>query len=75
VTFVHLDGPKALLAERLSGRKGHFFPASLLDSQLATLQPPASDERAIIVSIDQTPEAIVEEVALRLHLPAGAPPA
>ena len=47
VTFVHLDGPKAVLAERLKGRKGHFFPPSLLDSQLATLEPLGADEPGI----------------------------
>ena len=52
VTFVHLDGPKAVLAERLKGRKGHFFPPSLLDSQLATLEPLAADEPAMRVSIE-----------------------
>jgi gluconokinase len=68
VTFVFLDGPKALLAERIGGRKGHFFPAELLDSQLATLEPPAADEPALKVSIDQKPEAIVDEIVRRLAL-------
>ena len=36
VVFVHLHGPKRLLASRLDGRHGHFMPAELLDSQLAT---------------------------------------
>ena len=34
IVFVHLDGPRALLERRLGGRKGHFMPKSLLDSQL-----------------------------------------
>src|SRR6185503_420658 len=52
IAFVHLDGPKAALAERLKGRKGHFFPPSLLDSQLATLEPLTADEPAMRVSIE-----------------------
>lgn len=52
VTFVHLDGPHALLAERMAGRKGHFMPPSLLDSQLATLEPLAADEPGVRVSIE-----------------------
>ncbi len=40
-----LAGPRALLAERLATRRGHFMPPGLLDSQLATLQPLEPDER------------------------------
>jgi carbohydrate kinase (thermoresistant glucokinase family) len=68
VHFVHLDGSKALLAERLKTRKGHFFPPSLLDSQLKTLEPLSPEEPAIRVSIDQTPAAIVAEIEGRLRL-------
>jgi gluconokinase len=39
---------RALLASRLAQRAGHYMPASLLDSQLATLDPP-SDQEALIV--------------------------
>jgi len=68
VTFVHLDGPKALLAERIGGRKGHFFPPRLLDSQLATLEPLQPEEPGLVVSIGQTPDAIAAEVGARLKL-------
>jgi gluconokinase len=68
LTFVHLDGPKALLAERLKTRKGHFFPASLLDSQLATLEPPAPDEPAIRVSIEPGVDEIVATILKKLRL-------
>jgi gluconokinase len=46
VSFVFLDGSRALLQERIAARKNHFMPPSLLDSQLATLEPPGADERA-----------------------------
>jgi gluconokinase len=68
VTFVHLDGPKAVLAERLKGRKGHFFPPSLLDSQLATLEPLAPDEPAMRVSIELPVEKQVSDIIERLNL-------
>ena len=42
--FVLLDPPREVLARRLAARQGHFMPASLLDSQLATLERPAADE-------------------------------
>jgi gluconokinase len=60
VWFAHLDGPRALLAERMQTRSGHFMPVSLLDSQLATLEPLQPDEPGAIFDITGTPEAITE---------------
>jgi gluconokinase len=56
--FVLLDGPRELLATRLSDRIGHFMPMALLDSQLATLEKLAADESGVTISIDQSPRAI-----------------
>ena len=61
VRFVYLNVPRAELERRLAERAGHFMPASLLDSQLAALEPPEPDEDAITVSAGD-PEASVEEV-------------
>lgn len=61
VSFVCLQGPQDLLWARMQARQGHFMPAALLDSQLATLQLPDADEHAVIVSIDQTPAEIVRD--------------
>lgn len=58
VRFVYLQGSKELILARMRARE-HFFPPQLLDSQFADLEEP---ERAIVVDIDQTPEAIVEEI-------------
>ena len=63
--FVHLAGDRDVLAERLAGRRGHFMPASLLESQLTTLEPPAPDERAWVCDIRQPPEAIVADLVKR----------
>jgi gluconokinase len=52
VQFVHLDASRAALEKRLAARKGHFFPPGLLDSQLATLERPAPDEGAIVITAD-----------------------
>lgn len=38
--LVWLDPPRAVLAERMAHRPGHYMPPSLLESQLATLEPP-----------------------------------
>jgi gluconokinase len=59
--FVFLDGSRALLETRVRHRAGHFMPESLLDSQLATLEPLAADEPGVTVSLDanHTVEQIV----------------
>ncbi len=62
VRFVYLRGRRALLAERLSQRRGHFMPPSLLDSQLATLEEPSPDEGAWVCDVAETPDAIVAQL-------------
>lgn len=59
--FVHLDGPRAVLESRLQ-RPGHFMPSSLLDSQLATLQPLQADEAGIVLDIRQPLAVLVEQI-------------
>jgi carbohydrate kinase (thermoresistant glucokinase family) len=49
VLFVLLQLDREALAARLEQRRDHFMPASLRDSQLATLEAPAADERAVVV--------------------------
>ena len=63
VVFVHLKGDPALIRTRLQGRRGHYMPASLLDSQLAALEEP---EDAIAVGIEGTPDQIVAEILKKL---------
>jgi carbohydrate kinase (thermoresistant glucokinase family) len=58
--FIFLDGSRDVLEKRLQSRVGHFMPASLLDSQLATLEPLQVDESGVTVPIDISPEDIVE---------------
>ncbi|RKU03788.1 gluconate kinase [Burkholderia sp. Nafp2/4-1b] len=67
VRFVYLKGSFDVLHERLKSRTGHFFDPSLLKSQLDTLEEPGPDE-AIEVSIELTPEQIVDEVMVKLGL-------
>ena len=63
--FVFLRGPRALLAERIAGRRGHFMPPSLLESQLATLEEPAPDEHAWVCDIKESPEDLVAALVAR----------
>jgi gluconokinase len=67
VTFVHLSGTKEVITRRMAARVGHFMPTSLIDSQFAALEPPAADENAITVDIDNTLEAIVANLMRSLH--------
>jgi carbohydrate kinase (thermoresistant glucokinase family) len=65
--FVHLHGSRVVLDERLGNRKGHFMPASLLDSQLATLEPLGPLEPGLVIEIDQPIEAIVAAATAALR--------
>lgn len=38
VCFIHLHGSRDTLLERMNNREGHFMPATMLDSQLETLE-------------------------------------
>jgi gluconokinase len=61
VHFVHLSGSRDLIAARMTGRKGHYMPASLLDSQFAALEPPGPDE-ALTIDIDQPLPALIDAI-------------
>ena len=58
--FVYLDGSKELLTRRMGERKGHFMPASLLESQLQTLEVPTGEPGVVTVDIDDTIDGIVD---------------
>lgn len=63
--FVHLVGTPTRILERMAGRE-HFMPTSLLDSQLATLEPLEEDEDGMTVDISRPVQEIVEDVMARL---------
>ncbi|WP_236073375.1 gluconokinase [Streptomyces tardus] len=56
--FLHLTGDRALIADRLANRRGHFMPLNLLDSQLATLEPLQADERGAAVPVNPGPASV-----------------
>jgi beta-N-acetylhexosaminidase len=57
--FLHLHGSKDVLGARLEGRSGHFMPAALFDSQLATLEPLDADEAGFVIDISAPVDHIV----------------
>jgi gluconokinase len=67
VCFIHLSGSRALIGSRMAARAGHFMPATLLDSQFATLEPPTPDEFAFSVDIDQPMPGLVAEILAKLE--------
>jgi len=60
--FALLDGDRETLFARMSARKDHYMPASLLDSQLADLERPAPDEPAVSISFERGVDDIVGEL-------------
>ena len=60
--FAHLHGPRELIAARMAARPGHYMPTSLLDSQLASLEPLQADEAGIVLDISKDPSELVREI-------------
>lgn len=60
VRFLQLDGPPDLIARRQADRPGHFMPATLLPSQVATLEPLEPDEDGVVLTVDRPVAAIVD---------------
>lgn len=63
VIFVHLDGPRQLLLERLRARQGHFMPVELLDSQIADLEQLDADERHVVINVAPPLRQVVDDTA------------
>jgi gluconate kinase len=63
---VHLHGDPAVLAQRMASRQGHYMPASLLQSQLDTLELPAADEQALTFDIGEPLARIVDAIGRRM---------
>lgn len=71
LSFVLLEIERADAVARLENRTGHFMPASLLDSQLALLEPP-SQENALTLDARQSPSELLK--AIRDWLPVRSQP-
>jgi gluconokinase len=69
--FCHVDVPEEVLRDRLEHRRGHYMPASLLPSQLATLEPLADDEPGVVVSPEGDPDDVLAEALEALGLSEG----
>ena len=67
VAFVFLDVDPAVIRARFAGRKDHYMPASLIDSQLEALERPGHEE-AITVRADRTPAEIARSIASQMRI-------
>ena len=64
--FLHLTGDVSLIRQRMQNRSGHFMPAGLLDSQLATLEPAGVDEALYEVDITRNVGDLAEAAIIYL---------
>ncbi len=64
--FVQLDVDGGELADRMRRRRHHYMPASLLPSQLATLEPLAADEPGVIVDGSGSVRTVLTRVSTAL---------
>ena len=75
VVFVLLDVPRSELEERLGHRQGHFMPASLLDSQLSTLEPFSPGDDGLVVDASGSVDATGAAAVAALRVRSSTPPA
>ena len=68
VWFVHLSAPRSVLASRMQQREGHFMPASMLESQLATLEPLEPDEPGTTLDASMSPDELADQIIGTLRL-------
>jgi len=61
IVFVYLEIDPATATRRVGNRKGHFMPASLVDSQFAILEAPAAEERALTLDGTRPVAKLVSE--------------
>jgi gluconokinase len=66
VRFLHLDGDPAVVTRRVAERTGHFMPASLMRSQLDTLEPLQPDEDGITLDFSAPVDDIVADFAANI---------
>jgi carbohydrate kinase (thermoresistant glucokinase family) len=74
ILFILLDGPKEVIAERIAKRHHEYMPASLLDSQLATLERPQPGENAVTLSLLDPVEVIAGRAAEVVRMLVGRSP-
>lgn len=67
MVFIFLDPPSDVLKDRVQHRHGHFMPATLLGSQLETLEPLAPDEPGLVCELQAPLPTMMVEVLAALQ--------
>ena len=69
VDFILVDGSAEVIRERMAAREGHYMPVTLLDSQIATLEPLEPDESGLVLDVALAPDALTRQAVdwLRAH--------
>lgn len=67
VVHIQLDVDRDMTLERMTNRKGHFMPPSLLDSQLETLEPLGDDELGFIVDNTRPLDEVLDVIQGKLE--------
>jgi len=70
--FLHLGGDTAVVTQRVSDRSGHFMPASLVISQLETLEPLEADECGNALDLTAPVDDIVADFTAAIMNLTGA---
>jgi ribose 5-phosphate isomerase A len=71
VRLVYLRGSREVMADHLAKRSGHFMPASLLQSQIDTLEEPGPDEDPLIVDVGPPASEVADQIIRRLSQEPG----
>ena len=64
--LVFLEGSFDLIKSRMDSRDHEYMTSDLLKSQFETLEPPSPSRECLVLSIQDSPEKIVEKIAVWL---------
>jgi gluconokinase len=64
--LVYLRAEREAMRERVASRRGHYMPASLVESQFATLEPPIGEDDVIQIAADADLSTALPALAARL---------
>jgi gluconolactonase len=64
--FVYLKAAPDLMRARVASRKGHYMPASLVDSQFAALEPPDGETDVVTMAADADLTHAIPKLAAEL---------
>jgi gluconokinase len=72
VRLVHLHGDTQIVRDRMTKRRDHYMPPSLIDSQIATLEIPEAQEKVLTINLADDPVKIVDQIIVTLNLRSTA---